>query len=183
MSVITKRSPVALLGGHYVYHIDETRLISIASDEVRKLDKKPEEARYLSTLDHLDISKTFYFSYSYDITGTLQSNILRQRQLFERGEWYGSINIDGLGYNDMFVWNHFLLKAAGEKQSREIADWCVPIIHGFVDQASSIPSLPLVFGLSTDVRNLVFWTVGLRLCYRKTVAVFCWCTLFKAWCQ
>ena len=140
MSVITKRSPVALLGGHYVYHIDETRLISIAGDEVRKLDKKPEEARYLSTLDHLDISKTFYFSYSYDITRTLQSNILRQRELFERGEWYGS-NVDGVSYNDMFVWNHFLLQAAGERQSREIGNWCVPIIHGFVDQASTKPPL------------------------------------------
>jgi phosphatidylinositol 3,5-bisphosphate 5-phosphatase len=138
MSVITKRSPVALLGGHYVYHIDETRLISIASDEIRKLDKKPEEARYLSTLDHLDISKTFYFSYSYDITRTLQSNILRQRQLFDQGEWYGSTS-DGVSYNDMFVWNHFLLKAAGEGKDKEIAAWCVPIIHGFVDQASKSP--------------------------------------------
>ena len=138
MSVITKRSPVALLGGHYVYHIDETRLISIAGDEIRKLDKKPEEARYLSTLDHLDISRTFYFSYSYDITRTLQSNILRQRELFERGEWYGS-NVDGVSYNDMFVWNHFLLQAAGERHSREVANWCVPIIHGFVDQASAKP--------------------------------------------
>ena len=90
MSVITKRSPVALLGGHYVYHIDETRLIPLASDERRKQEKNSEEARYLSTLDQLDISKTFYFSYSYDITRTLQSNILRQRELFQKGEWYGS---------------------------------------------------------------------------------------------
>ena len=138
MSVITKRSPVALLGGHYVYHIDETKLISIASDEVRKLDKKPQEARYLSTLDHLDISKTFYFSYSYDITRTLQSNILRQRDLFQKGQWYGS-NTDAMSYNDMFVWNHFLLKT-GESQLREMANWCVPIIHGFVDQASRFSS-------------------------------------------
>jgi phosphatidylinositol 3,5-bisphosphate 5-phosphatase len=136
MSVITKRSPVALLGGHYVYHIDETRLISLAS----VLDKNPEEARYLSTLDHLDISKTFYFSYSYDITRTLQSNILRQRELFEKGKWYGS-DADVMNYNDMFVWNHFLLQS-GEKQPREMANWCVPIIHGFVDQASISCILP-----------------------------------------
>jgi len=134
MSVITKRSPVALLGGHYVYHIDETRLISLASDELRKQEKNPEEARYLSTLDHLDISKTFYFSYSYDITRTLQSNILRQRELFTQGKWYGS-NVDGMDYNDMFVWNHFLLKP-GKEQPREMANWCLPIIHGFVDQSS-----------------------------------------------
>lgn len=137
MSVITKRSPVALLGGHYVYHIDETRLISLASDDLRKQEKNPEEARYLSTLDHLDISKTFYFSYSYDITRTLQSNILRQRDLFEQGKWYGSTT-DGMDYNDMFVWNHFLLKP-GERQPKEMGNWCLPIIHGFVDQSSISP--------------------------------------------
>lgn len=135
MSVITKRSPVALLGGHYVYHIDETRLIPLASDERRKQEKNSEEARYLSTLDQLDISKTFYFSYSYDITRTLQSNILRQRELFQKGEWYGSSS-DGMDYNDMFVWNHFLLKP-GKQRPRELANWCLPIIHGFVDQAST----------------------------------------------
>jgi phosphatidylinositol 3,5-bisphosphate 5-phosphatase len=134
MSVITKRSPVALLGGHYVYHIDETRLISISNDDLRKTDRNPEEGRYLSTLDHLDISKTFYFSYSYDITRTLQSNILHQRNLFEQGKWYGS-DAEAMSYNDMFVWNHFLLQS-GEKQPREMAHWCLPIIHGFVDQAS-----------------------------------------------
>jgi hypothetical protein len=137
MSVITKRSPVALLGGHYVYHIDETRLISLASDELRKQEKNSEEARYLSTLDHLDISKTFYFSYSYDITRTLQSNILRQRELFQKGEWYGSSG-DLLDYNDMFVWNHSLLKP-GKQRPKEMANWCLPIIHGFVDQASMSP--------------------------------------------
>jgi phosphatidylinositol 3,5-bisphosphate 5-phosphatase len=89
----------------------------------------------LSTLDHLDISKTFYFSYSYDITRTLQSNILRQRDLFNKGKWYES-NADMMSYNDMFVWNHFLLQPGG-KQPREMANWCLPIIHGFVDQAST----------------------------------------------
>jgi len=150
MSVITKRSPVALLGGHYVYHIDETRLISIASDELRKTDRNPEEARYLSTLDHLDISKTFYFSYSYDITRTLQANILRQRDLFERGSASGS-NPDVRSYNDMFVWNYFLLQS-GEGQPREISSWCLPIIHGFVDQASIPLSIANEKYLCMDVR-------------------------------
>ena len=140
MSVITKRSPVALLGGHYVYHIDETRLISLSSDDLRSKpqNQNPEEARYLATLDHLDISKTFYFSYSYDITRTLQDNILRQREMVRRGV-VGGGNADARKYNDMFVWNHFLLQS-GEGQPREIVNWCLPIIHGFVDQASMSPA-------------------------------------------
>jgi phosphatidylinositol 3,5-bisphosphate 5-phosphatase len=166
MSVITKRSPVALLGGHYVYHIDETRLISIASDDLRKLDKNPEEGRYLSTLDHLDISKTFYFSYSYDITRTLQSNILRQRDLFEKGKWYGN-NAEVMNYNDMFVWNHFLLKP-GAEQPEEMANWCLPIIHGFVDQASITEPL-----MRLTERNISLWKVNLCLCYRSTIKILC----------
>ena len=60
---------------------------------------------------------------------------LRQRDLYEKGKWYGS-NADIMSYNDMFVWNHYLVKV-GEKQPSEMANWCVPIIHGFVDQAST----------------------------------------------
>jgi phosphatidylinositol 3,5-bisphosphate 5-phosphatase len=176
MSVITKRSPVALLGGHYVYHIDETRLISIASDDLRKLDKNPEESRYLSTLDHLDISKTFYFSYSYDITRTLQSNILRQRDLFEKGQWYGS-NADVMNYNDMFVWNHFLLKP-GVEQPKEMANWCLPIIHGFVDQASTIPEVTQL----TD-RNISLWKVDICMCNSSKIAIFCRCQIPEAGCE
>jgi len=172
MSVITKRSPVALLGGHYVYHIDETRLISIASEEARKTDKNPEEARYLSILENLDISKTFYFSYSYDITRTLQSNILRQRELFQQGKWYGC-NFEDLGYNGMFVWNHFLLKP-GEKHPREMANWCLPIIHGFVDQASTILSLHVL------TRNFTIWSLNLCLCHSSKVSLFRWRPIFKA---
>jgi phosphatidylinositol 3,5-bisphosphate 5-phosphatase len=166
MSVITKRSPVALLGGHYVYHIDETRLISIASEELRKAHKHPEEARYLSTLDHLDISKTFYFSYSYDITRTLQSNILRQRALFEQGKWYGS-DADVMSYNDMFVWNHYLLKSDGANQLREMANWCVPIIHGFVDQASIFAffSFDLMVEISLYGRSIYVCVIARRSRY------------------
>ena len=130
MSVITKRSPVALLGGHYVYHIDETRLISIASDDLRKLDKNPEEGRYLSTLDHLDISKTFYFSYSYDITRTLQHNIMTERAAIAKGTPYPHPQ----DYNSMFVWNSYLLQPA-TSALKNTFDWCLPIIHGYIDQS------------------------------------------------
>lgn len=36
---------------------------------------------------------------------------------------------------DMFMWNFFL-----EKQAEGLStDWILPIIHGFVDQASTFP--------------------------------------------
>ena len=132
MLLITKRSQVAIIGGHYVYQIDGTELISLtspSSSRFKPLDA--EEGRFVNTLNNLDLSRSFYFSYSYDITRTLQDNMVRERQaLQERPETPTNKN-----HNSMFVWNHHLLRSAS-KALRKTYDWCLPIIHGFVDQAT-----------------------------------------------
>ncbi|KAK9461188.1 SacI homology domain-containing protein [Lipomyces oligophaga] len=135
MSVITKRSAVALLGGHYVYHIDATELIPLCSSAVyRKPHRNSQEARFLSTFQNLDLSKTFYFSYSYDITHSLQRNLNRERERVKlkvpTSEW--KVYSD---YNEMFVWNQYLLKPLFESNV-DVLTWCLPIIHGFIDQAN-----------------------------------------------
>ncbi|KND03050.1 phosphatidylinositol-3,5-bisphosphate 5-phosphatase [Spizellomyces punctatus DAOM BR117] len=117
--LITKRSAVALIGGHYIYHIDDTMLISVPGPGA-KLERKPDEARYLQVFGQVDLSKNFYFSYTYDITRTLQWNMSlpHGREHFE--------------YNDMFVWNSNLLRAGFDSLR---SDWVLPVIHGFVDQS------------------------------------------------
>ncbi|KAL3474007.1 SacI homology domain-containing protein [Aspergillus californicus] len=133
MLLVTKRSQVAMLGGHYMYKIDGTELISLtASSSLSRLrpEKNPEEARYIAILNNLDLTRAFYFSYSYDVTHTLQHNINRDRKLHQ----------DGLprdcrqDYNTMFIWNHHLLSPAIEKLKNPY-QWCLPIIHGYVEQA------------------------------------------------
>lgn len=81
LTIITKRSSVALIGGHYIFHIDATSTISIHSSTTptSKLDKNSDEARYLQMYQLVDLTKNFYFSYSYDITRTLQANMTRLR--------------------------------------------------------------------------------------------------------
>ncbi|KAF9413063.1 phosphatidylinositol-3,5-bisphosphate 5-phosphatase [Podila epigama] len=81
MTIVTKRSSVALIGGHYVFHIDATSTISIhnSTTPTSKLDKNSDEARYLQMYQMVDLTKNFYFSYSYDITRTLQANMTRWR--------------------------------------------------------------------------------------------------------
>lgn len=132
MSVITKRSAVALIGGHYVYHIDDTQLIPLCHSSLhRKPDRRSEENRYLTTFQSLDLSKTFYYSYTYDITQTLQTNLVREKRNLEHRKERKTFE----DYNEMFVWNHALLEpfiASFENSIR----WCLPIIHGFMDQAS-----------------------------------------------
>ena len=135
MLVITKRSQVAMIGGHYIYQVDGTELVSLttSSSSRFKVDRDAEEARFIGILNNLDLSRSFYFSYSYDITRTLQYNILRERQAMQQG------NADSYlkQWNSMFIWNHHLLDPASEALKNSY-DWCLPIVHGFVDQASKV---------------------------------------------
>ncbi|KAJ5227372.1 Polyphosphoinositide phosphatase [Penicillium citrinum] len=132
MLLVTKRSQVAILGGHNIYQIDETELISLTTAEASRLkpEKQSEEERYKAILNNLDLTRSFYFSYSYDITRTLQHNICRERKMHH----------DGLArpecpdYNTMFVWNNHLLTPA-EETFKKPYDWCIPITHGYVDQS------------------------------------------------
>lgn len=132
MLLITKRSQVAMIGGHYVYQVDDTELVSLTVPSSRfAIDRDAEEARFVGTLNNLDLTRSFYFSYSYDITRTLQHNIVRERQILRQSH----ANIPERTHNSMFVWNHHLLEPAS-RALRNTYDWCLPIIHGFVDQAS-----------------------------------------------
>ncbi|KAI8364687.1 SacI homology domain-containing protein [Radiomyces spectabilis] len=150
MIFITKRKQVALLGGHYIYHIDETRLVPVGNHV--KIDRNSDEARYITTFQNIDLTKNFYFSYTYDITNTLQVN-MTQPPL----ERKGAENDPSIGdyhpaeHNDMFVWNHYLLKS-GFKDLTSRSGWILPLIYGFVDQAKIS-----VFG-----RNIIITLIARR---------------------
>lgn len=132
MVVVTKRSVVALLGGHYVYHIDKTEMIPLArgGDEGKTKSKSADEARYMSIFQSLDLSKTFYFSYAYDITNTLQRNMEREK----RDDDDDGDDEEIHSFNHMFIWNHHLLHPVEELMDN-VFEWFLPIIHGFIDQA------------------------------------------------
>ncbi|EMC91935.1 hypothetical protein BAUCODRAFT_46416, partial [Baudoinia panamericana UAMH 10762] len=131
MQVITKRQQVATLGGHYVYQIEGTELVPLTTGASSRFmrDRNPEELRFLGILSNLDLNKSFYFSYAYDITHSLQQNIIRQRQAVNEG-----LHAAAPDFNAMYVWNHHLLKPA-QSALKHPFDWCLPIIHGFIDQS------------------------------------------------
>lgn len=59
MIIITKRSQVALLGGHYLYHCENTEIIPVCFSH--KVEKVAEEQRLMSIFKQVDMSKNFYF--------------------------------------------------------------------------------------------------------------------------
>jgi hypothetical protein len=138
MLLITKRSQVAMIGGHFVYQVDGTDLVPLTTGTNSRFKpdvKNTEEARFLSILNNLDLTRSFYFSYSYDITRTLQHNICIEREAIAKGFTYPHAQ----DYNSMFVWNSYLLQPA-TAVLKNTFDWCLPVIHGYIDQ-SGMPFL------------------------------------------
>ncbi|KAK6544564.1 phosphatidylinositol-3,5-bisphosphate 5-phosphatase [Orbilia ellipsospora] len=132
MLVITKKSIVAMVGGHYIYQIESTELIPIvAAASTKKADKNPEEGRFMGIFGNLDLTKNFYFSYSYDISRTLQYNLCKAREALKNG--LRPSMTSSADYNEMFAWNHYLLQPALQYMTNTF-DWCLPLLHGFIDQ-------------------------------------------------
>lgn len=171
MLIVTKRSPVAMIGGHYVYQVNGTDLISLTSmtsSSRMKVDRDPEEARFIGILNNLDLSRSFYFSYSYDITHTLQHNILFEREALHHDTEAPTQK----PRNAMFMWNHHLLEAAS-KSLNKVHDWCLPIVHGFVDQASiySVASFIHLIFLIESRSSFNIWSYCLYYNYRTSLAL------------
>ncbi len=133
MLLITKRSQVAMTGGHFIYSVDGTELVPLTTGSSSRFKpdvKNTEEARFLGILNNLDLTRSFYFSYSYDITHTLQHNIMTGRDAIAKGKPYPHDQ----DCNSMFVWNSHLLQPA-ISVLKNTYDWCLPVIHGYIDQS------------------------------------------------
>src|ERR1700744_2611266 len=104
----------------------------------------------MNSFKSVDMSKNFYFSYTYDITSTLQQNLTQSR----RSNFHtptGTL----IPYNDRFAWNHHMLiplidsrssdnpgapSTVDEKDNntstgspqRQHSQWILPLMHGHV---------------------------------------------------
>uniref|UniRef100_A0A9L0R7P9 FIG4 phosphoinositide 5-phosphatase n=1 Tax=Equus caballus TaxID=9796 RepID=A0A9L0R7P9_HORSE len=150
--LITKRRKMADIGGHAIYKIEDTNMIYIPNDSVRI--SHPDEARYLRIFQNVDLSSNFYFSYSYDLSHSLQYNltVLRmplemlksettqtRQESFDIFEDEGLITQGGSGVFGIcsepymkYVWNGELLDIIKNAVHR---DWLLYIIHGFCGQS------------------------------------------------
>lgn len=72
--LIIKRRKVASIGYHTIYKIEETKLVYIPNEQPTEFIN--EETRYVRAFSSIDLTSNFYFSYSYDISRTLQYNLL-----------------------------------------------------------------------------------------------------------
>lgn len=75
--------------------------------------------RYKKLLCAVDITKDFFFSYSYRIMHSLQKNV-------------GDEDKESAPYETMFVWNSFLTRKIRTLLGNSL--WTVALIHGFFKQ-------------------------------------------------
>uniref|UniRef100_A0A3P9M5T0 FIG4 phosphoinositide 5-phosphatase n=2 Tax=Oryzias TaxID=8089 RepID=A0A3P9M5T0_ORYLA len=155
--LITKRRVMADIGGHYIYKIEDTTMIYIPNDSVRVTH--PDEARYVRIFQNVDLSSNFYFSYSYDLSHSLQCNLTLLQRPYEqwlseassaedkvhtqsKQDSFDIFEEEGLptqvvyGLRNQpyykYVWNGKLLERVKDTVH---PDWLMYIIHGFCGQS------------------------------------------------
>ena len=135
--LITKQIPVAILGFHTIYSIEDATLIYIPYEDKSLIrDVNLDEQRYLKLFQTVDLRQNFYYSYTYDLTHTLQFNLSEIRV-----QEPSRLNIDHettcIGVvnkpESKFLWNDYLLKPLRGKVNHF---WILNIIHGFLSQSS-----------------------------------------------
>ncbi|XP_047940522.1 phosphoinositide phosphatase SAC4-like isoform X3 [Salvia hispanica] len=120
MVLITKRRQIGVICGHYVYAISKSEIIPLPSSAVRaNMVNYNNENRYKKLLCMVDLTKDFYFSYSYHVMRSLQRNMCDN----ETGQ---------VLYETMFVWNEFLTR--GIRNILQNTYWTVALVYGFFKQ-------------------------------------------------
>lgn len=88
--MITQKKKVAKIGLHNVYQIKDMKMISLFTWSKSKT-RFVEEQKYINLFQQIKIAEGFYFSYTYDLTHTLQMNIIskikrEEARAFDRAE-------------------------------------------------------------------------------------------------
>ncbi|XP_077240904.1 phosphoinositide phosphatase SAC2-like isoform X2 [Tasmannia lanceolata] len=121
MLLITKRRQIGVICGHTVYAIDNSMMIPLPNSSVlSNMAYSKNENRYKKLLCTVNLTKDFFFSYSYHVMRSLQKNLFDE----ETGQ---------VLYETMFVWNEFLTR--GIRNILKNTLWTVALVYGFFKQA------------------------------------------------
>ncbi|XP_039014669.1 phosphoinositide phosphatase SAC3-like isoform X1 [Hibiscus syriacus] len=149
MLIITRRRQIGSIRGHNVYAVSKSEMIPVPNSTVNSnmADSKDENRSssflfanipgpllksheccaerfsvlYKKLLCTVDLTKDFFFSYSYHVMRSLQKNMCNN----EPGQ---------VLYETMFVWNEFLTR--GIRNHLQNTLWTVALVYGFFKQAT-----------------------------------------------
>lgn len=78
--MITEKKKIAKVGLHNIYKVKDIvikPLFKTSALVAGQTDNKEDEAKFVQAFKDIQMAKGFYFSYTYDITHSLQYNVLR----------------------------------------------------------------------------------------------------------
>ncbi|MBA0693967.1 hypothetical protein Goari_004303 [Gossypium aridum] len=102
--------------------VSKTEMIPVPNAAVNSsIADSKDENRYKKLLCTVDLTKDFFFSYSYHVMLSLQKNLCNN----EPGQFL---------YETMFVWNEFLTR--GIRGHLQNTLWTVALVYGFFKQAT-----------------------------------------------
>ncbi|XP_039122953.1 phosphatidylinositol-3-phosphatase SAC1-like isoform X1 [Dioscorea cayenensis subsp. rotundata] len=118
--LVTKRRQIGSICGHAIYAIDESQMITVPHSSVQSdVAFSKTELRYKKLLSSVDLTKDFFFSYTYPIMCSLQQNVLAEGTVM-------------MPYENMFVWNAFLTQPIRCKCNNTM--WTIALVHGHFKQ-------------------------------------------------
>ncbi|WZZ31157.1 hypothetical protein YC2023_014558 [Brassica napus] len=120
MLVITERREIGEICGHNS-QVSKSEIISLQNSSVLcNIVNSRDENRYKRLLSVVDLTKDFFFSYSYNIMRSFQKNMCDHES--------GGTTL----YKKMFVWNEFLTR--GIRHNLRNTVWTVALVYGFFKQ-------------------------------------------------
>jgi hypothetical protein len=137
--VVTKARVIATIGCHSVYKIEDVSMIYLPA---AGLPPNPEEVRYAKLFQSVDLTTNFYFSYTYDLSHTVQENTLA----LKGQKWNKNTYTSKMAAEKKFVWNNFLLEPFRENNVSD--KWTLDVVHGYIGfQTVDIPCVKLTITL------------------------------------
>ncbi|KAL9242216.1 hypothetical protein vseg_016237 [Gypsophila vaccaria] len=122
MLLITKRREIGSICGHTIYGVSKSEMIPLLNTTERAdMLASKNENRYKRLLCMVDLTKDFFFSYSYNVMRTLQKNLCDKKT--------GQVV-----YETMFVWNEFLTR--GIRNHLQNTMWTIALVYGSFRQAT-----------------------------------------------
>lgn len=121
--LVTRRTKVGMLNKQTIWRVQGTDIVPYArSTTFLTPEQRQYNDKYISMVQQVLATPYFYFSYTYDLTHTLQrlyytAEDFLQMALHERAD-------------PRFVWNQHLLRDLSVQP--EMSAFCLPIMHGFV---------------------------------------------------
>nr|GEV00792.1 phosphoinositide phosphatase SAC2-like isoform X1 [Tanacetum cinerariifolium] len=122
MLLITKRRKIGVICGHAIYGITKSEILPIPNSTVQlSVAYSKDENRYKKLLCSVDLTKDFYFSYSYRVMHCFQKNL----STHETGTYLNET---------MFVWNEFLTSTIQNQLKNNL--WTVALVYGYFKQVT-----------------------------------------------